>query len=370
MTSSPFTRRRPIALTAALATVTASLIGIFAAVPTLAQTAAPAASLMQYEGADRTDKLIAAAAKEDNTLTLYTAFRPEDLPAIIGPFEKKYNIKVKAWRSGSDNVTQRVLTEASGKRFEVDAIMEPAQDMEAIRREQLLQPVKSPYFKDLAKGAVPAHREYASVLLNVVVQAYNPTVLKKEDLPKSFEDLTDPKWKGKLGIESKAEEWYATVVNSRGEQKGIKMFHDITQTNGVSVRLGMSLLHNLVLAREVPLALTMYIDLAEKSKRAGKPIDWFSLDPAVAEGFNIGLARQSPHPNAALLFYDYMLSPEVQQLLASKMYYPASAKVASPYPELAKTMKFVDPGYTVDNSAKWTKSYSDVVTNQAGGQAK
>ncbi|HEY4317880.1 MAG TPA: extracellular solute-binding protein [Herbaspirillum sp.] len=362
MTSSPRTRRVPFAL-AALAS---ACIGFFAAMPAIAQTA----SLMQYEGADRTEKLIAGAAKEDNTLTLYTAFRPEDLPAILAPFEKKYGIKVKPWRSGSDNVTQRVLSEAAGKRFEADAIMMPAQDMEAVRREHLLQPVKSPFQKDLAKGALPNHREYASVLLNVVVQAYNPTVLKKEDLPKTFEDLTDPKWKGKLGIEAKAEEWYTTVVNSRGEQKGIQMFHDIVQNNGISVRLGMSLLHNLVLAREVPLSLTMYIDLAEKSKRAGKPIDWFSMDPAVAQGFNIGLARQSPHPDAALLFYDYMLSPETQQLLASKMYYPASAKVASPYPELAKTMKFVDPVYTVDNYEKWSKSYRDVVTNQAGGKAK
>jgi iron(III) transport system substrate-binding protein len=338
-----------------------TVIGPMTALPAAAQTT----SMMQYEGADRTAKLVAGAAKEDNTLTLYTAFRPEDLPAIIAPFEKKYGIKVKAWRSGSDNVTQRVLTEASGKRFEVDAIMEPAQDLEAIRRENLLQPVKSPYFSDLSKNAVPSHHEYVSVLMNVVVQAYNPTLFKKEDLPKKFEDLTDPKWKGKLGIESKAEEWYTTVINSRGEQKGIQMFHDIVHTNGVSVRLGMSLLQNLVLAREVPLALTMYIDLAEKSKRAGKPVDWFSMEPAVAQGFNIGLTRQSPHPNAALLFYDYMLSPETQQLLASKFYYPASAKVASPYPELAKTLKYVDPVYTVDNFTKWTKSYQDVVTNQA-----
>jgi iron(III) transport system substrate-binding protein len=143
------------------------------------------------------------------------------------------------------------------------------------------------------------------------------------------------------------------------------MFHDIVATNGVSVRQGMSLLQNLVLAREVPLALTMYIDLAEKSKRAGKPIEWFSMDPPVAEGFNIGVMKQSPHPASALLFYDYMLSPETQQLLASKFYYPASAKIVSPYPELAKAMKYVDPGYTVDNVAKWTKSYNDVVTNQA-----
>lgn len=347
MTSSRLLRRLLLALAA-----------LTIALPAAAQTA----SLMLYDGPDRTEKLVAAATKE-GTLTLYTAFRPQDLPAIIEPFEKKYGIKVKAWRSGSNNVTQRVLTEAAGKRFEADAIMMPAQEMEAVRREQILQPVNSPYFKDLMPGALPADHQSATVLMNVVVQAYNTHLLKKRDLPKTYQDLLDPKWKGKLGIETKAEEWYTTVVMSMGEAKGVKMFHDMVARNGMSVRLGVSLLNNLVVAGEVPLALTLYIDLPEKGKRAGKPIDWFALDPVVAHGFNIGLARRSPHPNAALLFYDYMLSPDTQNLLASLLYYPASAKVRSQYPNLR--LKIVDPVYAVDHYEKWTKSFEDGVTKQA-----
>ena len=333
-----------------------ALAALTLALPVAAQ------SLMLYDGPDRTDKIVAAATKE-GTLTLYTAFRPQDLPAIIEPFEKKYGIKVKAWRSGSNNVTQRVLTEAAGKRFEADAIMMPAQEMEAVRREQILQPVNSPYFKDLMPGALPADHQSVTVLMNVVVQAYNTSLIKKQDLPKTYQDLLDPKWKGKLGIETKAEEWYTTVVMSMGEEKGVKMFRDMVARNGMSVRLGVSLLNNLVVAGEVPLGLTLYIDLPEKGKRAGKPIDWFALDPVVAHGFNIGLTRRSSHPNAALLFYDYMLSPDTQKLLASLLYYPASAKVTSPYPGLR--LKIVDPAYAVDHYEKWTKSFADVVTKQA-----
>ena len=335
---------------------------ILAALTITLPVAAQAPSLMLYEGADRSDKLAAAALKE-GTLTLYTAFRPQDLPAILGPFEKKYGIKVKAWRSGSNNVTQRILTEAGGKRYEVDAIMMPAQEMEAVRREQILQPVHSPYFKDLMPGALPADHQSATVLMNVVVQAYNTHLLKKQDLPKTYQDLLDPKWKGKLGIEAKAEEWYTAVVMSMGEEKGVRMFRDMVAHNGMSARLGVSLLNNLVVAGEVPLALTVYIDLPEKGKRDGKPIDWFTLDPVVAHGFNIGLARRAPHPNAALLFYDYMLSPDTQKLLASLLYYPASAKVHSQYPALR--LKVVDPVYAVDNADKWTKSFEDAVIKQA-----
>jgi iron(III) transport system substrate-binding protein len=325
--------------------------------PALSQTE----SLMQSDKPDRGEKLLAAANKEAN-LTLYTAFRPQDLPLIVGPFEKKYNIKVKTWRSGSNNVTQRVLSEAAGKRHEVDLIMMPASEMVALHREKILQPVLSPYFKDMVQSAVPAHQQWSTVFMNVVVQTYNTHAIKKEDLPKTYADLLAPRWKGNLGIEAKAEEWFAKVVTTMGEEKGTKLFKDIVARNGMSSRLGVSLLHNLVIAGEVPLALTVYIDLPEKDKRAGKPVDWFAMEPVVAQGFNMGIAQRAPHPHAAMLFYDYMLSPETQKLLASLHYFPASAKVASPYPDLK--LNVIDPEFTIDHFAKWNKAFEDTVTKQ------
>ena len=331
---------------------------LFLTAPALAQSE----SLLRSDQPDRSEKLLAAARRE-GTLTVYTAFRPQDLPAIVGPFESKYGIKVKAWRSGTNIVTQRVLTEAASKRAEVDVVMIPASDMVALYREKILQPVMSPYFKDLIPSALPAHHYWATVFMNVTVQSYNTNLFKKEDLPKTFADLLDPKWRGNLGIETKAEEWFTKVVQSMGEEKGTKLFRDIVARNGMSARLGVSLLHNLVIAGEVPLALTVYIDLPEKDKRAGKPVDWFALEPVVAQGFNMGLAQRAPHPNAALLFYDYMLSPETQKLLALLHYFPSSSKVVSPYPDLK--LHVVDPDYTVDNYAKWSKAFEDAVTKQA-----
>jgi iron(III) transport system substrate-binding protein len=325
----------------------------------------PNSNLMQYERPDRSEKILEAATKE-GTLTLYTAFRPQDLPLIIAPFEAKYGIKVKAWRSGSNNVTQRVIREAAGKRPEVDVIMMPASEMEAVYREKLLQPVTSPLTKDLIPIASPSHKNWATVFMNVTVHSYNTQLIKKEDLPKTYNDLLDPKWKGKLGVESKAEEWYSKVVSVMGEEKGVKYFRELIAKNGMSARLGASLLHNLVIAGEVPLALTVYIDLPEKDKRAGKPVDWFSLDPVVAQGFNVSIANKAPHPSAALLFYDYMLSPETQKLLASLHYYPASTKVTNPYPNMK--IEVIDPVLTMDTFGKWTKSFDEVVIKNSSSK--
>jgi iron(III) transport system substrate-binding protein len=122
----------------------------------------------------------------------------------------------------------------------------------------------------------------------------------------------------------------------------------------------------LVIAGEIPLAMTIYIDLPEKDKRAGKPVDWFVMDPVVAQGFNVAIAQKAPHPHAALLFYDYMLSPETQKLLASLHYYPASTKVVNPYANMK--LEVIDPVSTMDNFAKWTKSFDEVVIKNSSSK--
>ena len=334
-----------------------ALAGLLTALPSFAQDM----SLLLYDGPDRDQKLIAAAQKE-GALTLYTSFSEKDLPTLIGPFEQKYGIKVKVWRAGSDKVLQRTLAEASGKRYDVDAVQSAALEMEVLHREKILQPVKSPYFKDLIAGVLPAHREWVPTLLSVWVHAYNTKLIKKEDLPKTYQDFLDPKWKGKLGIEANVLEWYSTVVLDMGEEKGVKLFRDIVGRNGMSVRKGHSLLNNMVVAGEVPLALTVYNYMPEAAKRKGASIDWFVLEPAVARASGIGIAQRAPHPNAALLFYDYMLSAETQKMLVSMDYVPTSSRVPSPLAHLR--VKLVDPAVTLDQLDKWTKSYEEVVLKQ------
>lgn len=327
--------------------------------PGLAQDA----SLLTYQGADRAQKVLAAAQKE-GTLTFYTSIAEKDLQPLIGPFEKQYGIKVRVWRAGSDKVLQRTLAETAAKRYEVDAIHISAPEMEALHFEKVLQPVNDPVFKELLPGAVPAHREWAATLLTVFVQAYNTKEIKKEDLPKSFQDLSNPKWKGKLGIEMEDFDWFAATVTEMGEARGLALFRDIVARNGISVRKGHSLLTNMVGSGEVPLALTVYNYMPEMARRKGVPIDWFALDPVIARANAIGIARHAPHANAALLFYDYLLSPQAQKILASLDYVPTNAAVESPLKKMKLHM--IDPAVTLGQMAKWSKLYEEVVLKQGG----
>src|SRR5437899_9973065 len=281
------------------------------------------ASLLRYDGLDRGRKLIAAAQKE-GSFALYTSFAEKDLPPLTAVFEKKYGVKVKVWRAGSEKVLQRTLIEAAARRYEVDAIHSSALEMETLHREKILQAVTSPPSTDLIAGALRPHGEWVATYLSVWVQAYNTQLVKKEDLPKTFQDLLDPKWRGRLGIEANVPEWYSTVALSMGEEKGIQFFRDLVARNGISVRTGHSLLNNMVVAGEVPLALTVYNFMAEAARRKGATIDWFALEPAVARMSGIGIAHRAPHPHAALHFYDFMLSTEAQELLVAMEYVPTA----------------------------------------------
>src|SRR5256714_7472870 len=109
-------------------------------------TALPAATLalLRYEGADRAERSLAAARKE-GSLTLYTSFAEKDLPPLLGAFEKRTGIKVKVWRSASEKVLQRTVTEVSAGRHDVDAIHTSALEMEALYREKILEPVAPPH---------------------------------------------------------------------------------------------------------------------------------------------------------------------------------------------------------------------------------
>jgi len=322
------------------------------AIPALADN-----SLLTSTAPDRQEKLV-AAAKAEGELMLYTSIAQNDIEPVIKPFEEKYGIKVTVWRASGGDVLQRTTQEQKAGRATVDAIHISAPEMEALRREELLQKIESPYFADLIDGAVPQDKEWVSTLLSVWVQAYNSDLIKKDELPKTYADLLDPKWKGKLGFEMEDIDWFIGVVRSMGDEKGLQYFRDMVKTNGLSVRKGHTLLNNMVIAGEVPVGLTLYNYMPIQAKKSGAPIDWFALEPAIARSNGIGVAKTAPHPNAAALFTDYMLS-DGQAVLASLDYVPTSRKVKSPLENVA--IKIADPADKLDNAKKWEPLYDRIV---------
>ncbi|HEY6863261.1 MAG TPA: extracellular solute-binding protein [Burkholderiales bacterium] len=298
-------------------------------------------------------------ARREGTLTVYTSFPPEDIAAVNALFEKRTGVKVRPWRSSSENVLQRTLAETRSGRFDVDVVECNSIPLETLHREGVLQRVQTPGTADLVPAAVPKHGEWVASRLSLFVQAYNTRQVRKDELPKSYADLLDPRWKGRLGVEAADMDWFSEVVRGLGEEKGLKLFRDLVATNGLSVRRGHSVIAQLVATGDIPLALTVYNFTAEQLKRRGAPLDWFVLPPAVAHANGVAIPKRAPRPHAALLYYEFMIGEEAQRLLASRDSIPTSTKVESALDR--SSFRVVDPARMLDEGERWAKVYDEII---------
>jgi len=312
------------------------------------------ADIALLQGDNRLQTLIEGAKKEGE-LDIYL---PHGfIVAATEAFTKKYGIKVKIWRSSSENILQRIISEARGGRFDVDIVENIGLALEALHRENLLQQVRSPYFGDLMPQAILPHREWVGIMFELFIQGYNTAKINKEDLPKTYQDLLDPKWKGQLGIEEGDHVWFAHVLQELGQEKGIKLFKDIVATNGVSVRKGHSVLGQMTASGEVPLAVAQYSWVVDQLKQKGAPIERFYISQPSAEFSGIGMLKRAPHPHAAVLFYDFMLT-DGQEILSKQHAIAASNKLNVAQKQVP--MKFMDPSVSLDNNAKWVQTFNEV----------
>jgi iron(III) transport system substrate-binding protein len=143
------------------------------------------AEIATYQGADREQRLIEGAKKEKE-LAFYSSVPPEDIAALISAFDKKYGVKVRVWRSDSEGILQRIISEAKARRFEVDIMAGSSSALEPLYRENLLQEVRSPYLADIIAEAIAPHRQWVSIYLSTFVQAYNTNLVRKDSLPRTY----------------------------------------------------------------------------------------------------------------------------------------------------------------------------------------
>ncbi|HEX4798021.1 MAG TPA: extracellular solute-binding protein, partial [Burkholderiales bacterium] len=278
-----------------------------------------------YRGADR-EKRILEGAKKEREVVVYTSLNLKDSVPITEAFEKKYGVKVQLWRASSEKVLQRAIAEARAGRFACDILETNGPEMEAMYREQLLEEFFSPHFKDLPPAAFPRHRHYVADRFNFFTIAYNTNLIKADEVPNTYEDLLHPRFAGKVGIEASDVDWFGAVVKAMGEDKGLAFFRKLAAAKP-EIRTGHTLMAELVASGEIPLAATIYNHNAERLVVKGAPIRWKALKPTFGRPNAIGVTRRAPHPYAALLFSDFMLSLEGQTILKERNRVPSSRAV-------------------------------------------
>src|SRR6266446_10210830 len=316
----------------------------------------PHRDLYMYKGADREQRVLQGAKKERQAV-VYTSLNLKDSVPIAEAFEKKYGVKLQLWRSSSEKVLQRAVTEARAGRFTVDAFELNGPEMEALYREGLLEEFYSPQSRNIPPAGIPKHRHWVADRFNFFTIAYNTNLVKPSEVPNSYEDLLHPRWVGKIGIEAGDTDWFASMVKWTGEEKGMAFFRKLAQMKP-QLRTGHTLMSELVASGEIPLAATIYNHNAERLLVKGAPVKWKALAPTFGRPNGVAVAKRTDRPHAALLFVDFMLSPEGQELIKQANRVPASTAVDTNLNKFPYQM--IDPAIVLDESQKWEKIWSEL----------
>ena len=323
-------------------------------------------SVAAYKGAERTERLI-AGARQEGELMIYSSLTPNDQLRLAADFKSRYGVTLRFWRGSQTNILQRVLTETRGGRFEFDALETNSPQIEAIARENLLVKINSPYVDQvLLPQTLPAHGEWTPDRLNLLVYAYNTDAVKRPDLPKTWGELADAKWKRRLGMESTNVEWFAALVDAMGEKNGLELFRKLGD-NGVAVRTGHTHSTGRVIAGEIPVMLGVFSHDVDRMKVKGAPVDWFVLPPAVVLPSAVAVSRRAAHPHAAALFYDYMLTEgqkfytEVSRVQANKSYDTHVRRLV----EQKLPIAVVNAHEAIDDYDKWHGLYKKLIVDRS-----
>ncbi len=290
--------------------------------PAQAQTIA---ELAAYSGADRTQRLIDGAKKE-GALTIYSSMTVADMGALINAFQAKYGVKAQHWRGSSEDIRNRVAREYAAGRYDADVAETAGPDMEAMVREQLLQKVATPVSKELIPQATFAHGQWiATRLIGLRRRLQHQHHQARRTRRRPTRTCSIRSFKGKLGIEAEDANWFMSVVLSHGRGEGPQAVPATSSPrNGMSIRKGHTLLANLVPTGEVPLALTAYSYRVEQLKNEGAPVEIVYLPPVGrASRPASACSGSAPHPHAALLFEDFILT-DGQKILAEREAVPTN----------------------------------------------
>jgi iron(III) transport system substrate-binding protein len=341
----------------------AALVLLGAASAATAQApASPNRGVYLYQGPDRDQRLVEGAKKEGQVV-LYSTMTVSDGKALAAAFERRYGVRVVHWRAAAEKIVNRVVAEARARRYEADVIETSSHRMEALHREGLLDDFHSPVLRELVPAAFPrGHRQHVADRFAFFVMGYNTNLVKPEELPRTYEDLLAPRWAGRITIEATDVAWFAAVVQSMGEEKGLAYFRRLAAMKP-QMRNSHILTAQLVASGEIPFFLTAYNNNIETLKKKGAPVDWKPLQPAFGQAASIGVAKHAPRPHAALLFTEFALSKEGQEIIKAANRVPSSALVDSPLNKFK--YEIIDPVLAMDEGEKWAKLFSGLFL---GGQ--
>jgi len=271
-----------------------------------------------------------AKATNGGTINLYTEVN--DPVVITDPFEAKYeDLHVSVYRAGSEQIRERVLQESQAHFAGADIIELDSLEMSILDQNKLLAPADSPFLDGVTDSA--KFDNFTGDRLSYIVPVWNTTIIPNDDAPQSFQDLTNPRFKGKLALEGSDVFWFASMVNHLQTQgmtkdQSVQLFKDIAANSAITD--GHTTTTDLVVAGQYGIAANNFIHRIRELQAKGAPLQFVPVKvPVVAEVTGISVPCGSANPAGALLLQDFILGPEGQQAFIDDDRTPSNVEMAA-----------------------------------------
>jgi ABC-type Fe3+ transport system substrate-binding protein len=312
-----------------------------------------------------TDGGVVEKAKAEGEVVLYTAWGLDTVQAVQKAFARKYPfIKFDARRTGSERLLTITITEHKQKLFRADVFSGSHLAMINHKKVGHLQRYVSAEQRAFPKEYKDPDGYWTAFYMDTRVLAYNTRMAARDEVPKSYDELLLAKWKGKMAMDDADYILYGSLLEVMGRERGRSFMKKLAQQDLV-IRSGHSLLTQLLIAGEFPIYLDGFGSNIEKFKAQGAPLDWVALEPVIVSLNPVGMALNAPHPNAARLLVDFLLSREGQEVGKSVAKIPARTEVEPPYPRLTKGLKlFPVPVSVADRYGEIVKEFREIFLQQ------
>jgi iron(III) transport system substrate-binding protein len=278
--------------------------------------------------AERQAKL-AEAARKEGEVTVYGNLDLAAAQALLDGFTNKYPfMKANSVRVSGAGIITRIDSEARAGKTLADVIDSGQLGMLALMDKKLFARYRSPERQYFPDGFKDKDGSWTVYMTNVMVTAYNTRLVKKEEAPAKLDDLLKPRWKGKLAMDSQSYVWFGTMLHYLGADAGLRFMKRLSEQEPRHFR-GRRLGSQLIAAGEFDMTVETNLNSVLTFAGQGAPL-WFApIQPLFYSPSLLFMAQGAPHPHAAALFTDYLLSEDGQRVVASVNRMPANSRVKS-----------------------------------------
>jgi iron(III) transport system substrate-binding protein len=321
----------------------------------------------QFAQAQTPDALY-EAAKGEGLVTWYSVILGEEaaLP-MARAFEARYpGVKVDHQRGNTVANARKIIDEARAGKA-IGDVFDGSTTVVPLLEAGLVEPWIAPAAADIPEKFRDPQGRWSAVLLEFLTIAYDVAAVAPADVPKSRMDLLDPKWRGKMiwsaspGLTGGAG-FVANTLMDMGEAAGMDYLTALKEQDIKAHAGDGHAVIGEIAAKKYPVGLQIFNHHTFLERGRGHDIQWVKMEPILSFSNNIGLVRGAPHPNAAKLFINFVLSPEGQAIIRDGRHIPASDSVDALEPGLKKGFRvnYVSPVMAAEKMKGWQAAYSRI----------